>query len=130
MGLKITGLRALRPGTGPHWLRPAMMVAVPALVAGPLLTGQCQAAALPDGLDPATARCVLQHIDDVRGDEAVTLLVRACRSLIDQGDGGGADATGAAFLVRCVVRGDPAWIEHRLVTREQCAQAQGTTRER
>ena len=98
------------------------------LVAGTgLVVARGQAAEMPGGLDPATARCVLQHIEDVRGKEAVDLLVRACRSLIEQGDGGGADETGAPFLVRCVVPGDPAWIDHRLVTREQCAQAQGIT---
>jgi hypothetical protein len=89
------------------------------------LAGQSPATGAQDpvaDLDRAVARCVLDHLPHTYGDEAVRLLRESCTALIE---GGAGDAQAGEFLVRCRVAGDPEWIDFRLVTRSQCASANG-----
>jgi hypothetical protein len=74
-------------------------------------------------IDPAVARCILDRLYQVQSRAAAELLYEACLAVIEQD---GTDAgTGGGFLVHCRVPGDPEWMESRLVTREQCARANG-----
>ncbi len=72
-------------------------------------------------MDARVARCVLDNIVLARTRAAADLVAEACRSLILQADGDGDNIA----LVKCVVPGDPQWVEFRLLTRTQCADAAG-----
>ena len=74
-------------------------------------------------IDARVARCILDNIALARGKGSAELIAEACRALIQNA---GADAQdGSITLVKCVVPGDPEWVEFRLLTRSQCADAAG-----
>lgn len=55
---------------------------------------------------------------------SASLLVQSCRELV-AANGGSTPVGDDQLFVHCKVAGDPEWVEFRLVTRRQCAQAAG-----
>jgi hypothetical protein len=76
----------------------------------------------PAGLDPAVASCVIANLDRAYTDAALAALAASCKALAGPVPAG---ADKDQLLVRCKVAGDPEWVEFRLVTRRQCAAAEG-----
>lgn len=93
-----------------------------ALLLAATASGQADEAAKPP-MDARVARCVLENVALARSKAAAELVAEACRALIAQADSDPADASYA--LVKCFVPGDPEWVEFRLLTRTQCANAAG-----
>lgn len=90
-----------------------------------LIAGSGVAADAP--MDPAVARCVLENLNRAGWSDG-SLLEKACRSLLNS-DGGIGQPIGAgagSYLVQCRVPTDPAWVEFRLITRDQCDRLNGT----
>ena len=80
-------------------------------------------AATQSAIDARVARCILDNIALARGKGSAELIAEPCRALIQNA---GADAQdGSITLVKCIVPGDPEWVEFRLLTRSQCADAAG-----
>jgi hypothetical protein len=99
-------------------LLPAALAALCGLPLPALAQSETQSA-----IDARVARCVLDNIALARGRGSADLIAEACRALIQNA---GADAQdGSITLVKCVVPGDPEWVEFRLLTRSQCADAAG-----
>jgi hypothetical protein len=74
-------------------------------------------------VDARVARCILDNMALARGKGSADLVAEACRALIEQAETDAQD--GSITLVKCVVPGDPEWIEFRLLTRTQCSNAAG-----
>jgi hypothetical protein len=102
---------------------------------GALATVACWAATAaaqdrPPGdqpLHPDVARCVLENLDRARGWTDGYLVRQACEGLVGPAaEAARARDPGHSYLVECRVPDDPEWIEFRLVTRQQCDQANGS----
>jgi len=114
-------------------LRATLLPAAALLAAGMAHAAPCAATGTAGGsglsqaeiqaLDPPIASCVIANLDAAYTAAAARLLVQACTRLVAAGAAspGGDDQ----LFVKCKVAGDPEWIEFRLVTRRQCANAAG-----
>jgi hypothetical protein len=104
----------------------AILVTVALLAGGAAASAQAPA---EPGMDPAVARCVLDNLERARGWTDGEVVVRACKALLSGADGGTGQPVGAgpgSYLVQCRVPTDPAWVEFRLISRDQCDRLNGT----
>jgi hypothetical protein len=79
-------------------------------------------------MEPAVARCVLENLNRAGWTDG-SLVEKACRALLSQGDGGIGQPVGrgpGSYLVQCRVPTDPAWVEFRLISRDQCDRLNGS----
>jgi hypothetical protein len=110
---------------GTTWQRRLGLVSAALMACGWSAAPDLAAAAEDEPLDPAVARCILENLPRAQSRGSADLIRLACEGLIHgNGDPGG------GYLVECRVPNDPSWIEFRLVTREQCEQANGRAVER
>jgi hypothetical protein len=103
-------------------MRPTVTTAFAAALCGAVFPAQAQSTP-QSTIDARVARCILDNIALSRAKGSAELVAEACRALIQGADTDTQD--GSITLVKCVVPGDPEWVEFRLLTRSQCANAAG-----